>query len=83
MGIDAMTNITEQHRHAFQTLTSRDYENFALFSCFGDNEPAAAIVAVDMRPPEQQDSEPEYAVRPLFMSLTQDMKVTAHDGREA
>ena len=26
-------NITEQHRHTFQSLTSSDYSNFALFSC--------------------------------------------------
>ena len=28
------TNITEEHRHAFQARTSGQYHNFALFSCF-------------------------------------------------
>ena len=27
------TNITEEHRRAFEALTSGDYDNFALFSC--------------------------------------------------
>ena len=26
------THITEQHRHAFEALTSGEYDNFALFS---------------------------------------------------
>ena len=34
------TNITEEHRHAFQALTSGDYGNFALFSIFVDAAPA-------------------------------------------
>ena len=42
-----MTNITAQHRAAFAALTSGDYGNFALFSCFIGGEPAAAIVAVN------------------------------------
>jgi hypothetical protein len=28
------TNITADHRAAFEALTSGDYANFALFSCF-------------------------------------------------
>jgi len=41
------TNITKEHRAAFEALISADYDNFALFSCFVDGEPAAAIVAVN------------------------------------
>jgi transposase len=29
-----MTNITAEHRAAFEALTSGDFANFALFSCF-------------------------------------------------
>ena len=42
-----MTNITTEHRKAFEALTSGRFNNFALFSCFVNGEPAAAIVAVN------------------------------------
>lgn len=41
-----MTNITAEHRAAFEALTSGRFDNFALFSCFIGGEPAAAIVAL-------------------------------------
>ena len=41
-----MTNITEKHREAFNALLSGGVGNFALFSCFVNGEPSAAIVAV-------------------------------------
>ena len=41
-----MTNIIEEHRRAFEALTSGRHENFSLFSCFVGGTPAAAIVAV-------------------------------------
>ena len=41
------TNITAEHKAIFEALTSGDYRNFALFSCFVNGEPAAAIVAVN------------------------------------
>jgi hypothetical protein len=37
------TNITADHRTSFEVLASGDYRNFALFSCFVNGEPAAAI----------------------------------------
>ena len=40
------TNITPAHRAAFEALTSGHYDSFALFSCFVNGEPAAAIVAI-------------------------------------
>ena len=43
------TNITDQHREAFEALTSGEHDNFALFSCFVGGEPASAIVAVNQR----------------------------------
>ena len=45
-----VTNITDDHRRAFHLLTSGDYDNFALFSCFIDGSPAAAIVALSECP---------------------------------
>jgi len=41
------TNITDDHRAAFEALVSGDYANFALFSCFVNGEPGAAIAAVN------------------------------------
>ena len=42
------TNITAEHRTAFEALVSGDYANFALLSCFVNGEPAAAIVEHDL-----------------------------------
>ena len=70
------TNITADHRAAFKALTSGDYANFALFSCFVNGEPAAAIVAVN------QDGG-EYAITPLFVSVTPSLTLTDHDGQSA
>ena len=78
-----MTNITEEHGRAFEALTGGRHENFALFSCFVGVTPTAAIVAVNPCPPGDHGGEPEYAVSPLFVSVTPDMKVTDHDGRAA
>jgi hypothetical protein len=68
------TNITQEHRAAFEALISADYDNFALFSCFVDGEPAAAIVAVN------RDGE-DYNISPLFVALTPGMVLTDLDGR--
>jgi hypothetical protein len=68
------TNITKEHRAAFEALISAGYDNFALFSCFVDGEPAAAIVAVN------RDGE-DYNISPLFVALTPGMVLTDHDGR--
>ena len=78
-----MTNITEQYRHACQALTSGGYDNFALFSCFIDGSPAAAIVTVNECPPARGGGEPEYQITPVFVSITEDMVLIDHDGREA
>jgi hypothetical protein len=70
------TNITADHRAAFEALTSGDYTNFALFSCFVNGEPGVAIVAV------HQDGD-GYAIRPLFVSITPSLTLTDHDGQPA
>ncbi len=68
-----MTNITAEHKAAFEALSSGDFGNFALFSCYVNGEPAAAIVAVT------RDGE-EYIISPLFVSVTASLQVTDHDG---
>ena len=70
------TNITADHCAAFEALTSGDYCNFALFSCFVNGEPAAAIVAVN------RDGD-GYAITPLFVSMTPSLTLTDHDGQPA
>ena len=76
------TNITSEHKRAFEALKSGEYENFALFSCHVNDQPAAAIVAVTVHPPDQEGGEPEYGIHPLFVSVTPSMRLTDHDGRD-
>ena len=71
---NAQINITTQHSEAFNALTSGDFVNFALVSCFVDGAPAAAIVAVNV------DGE-SYDMHPLFVSVTEKMVLTDHEGR--
>ena len=73
------TNIRAEHVSAFEALTSGQFENFALFSCFLNGEPAAAIVAI--APPEREGE--DYQVTPLFVSVTDAMVLTDHDGTAA
>ena len=77
------TNITEEHRRAFQALTSGDFTSFALFSVFVDGAPGAAIVAINESLTTGEGGEPEFEIHPLFVSLTPGMTVTDHDGRAA
>ena len=69
-----MTNITDDHRAAFEALVSGEYDNFALFSCFVNGEPGAAIVAVNR-------GGEDYTITPLFVSVTPSLQLTDHDGR--
>lgn len=68
------TNITAEHRAVFEALTSGRFDNFALFSCFVEGEPAAAIVSVN------RNAE-EFIISPLFVALTPGMTLTDHNGR--
>lgn len=70
------THITEHHISAFKALTSGQYANFALFSCHVNGQPAAAIVAVT------RDAE-EFTITPLFVSVTDDMILSDHEGNLA
>lgn len=72
--MDQTTNITPQHRASFEVLTSGENANFALFSCFVNGAPAAAIAAVT------RDDDGDYVITPLFVSITDDMTLTDHDG---
>ncbi|MEP4194266.1 MAG: hypothetical protein ABJL99_01375 [Aliishimia sp.] len=73
------TNIRPEHISAFEALTSGDHDNFALFSCFLDGEPAVAIVAVT--PPENACG--EYQITPLFVGVTESIVLTDHEGTAA
>ena len=77
------TNITEDHRRAFEALTDGEAGSFCLFSCFVSGEPAAAIATVDVCPPAEDGGESEYVISPLFVSIVPGMKLTDHDRREA
>lgn len=70
------TNITAEHRRAFEALASGAHRNFALFSCFVNGEPASAIVAVT-------DDGEAFSITPLFVSVTPGMILTDHDGTPA
>ena len=77
------TNITEEHRCAFEALTSGRFDNFCLVSCFVDGEATAAIATVNAVPPAQDGGDPEFLISPLFVCPTAAMTLTDHDGREA
>jgi hypothetical protein len=69
------TNITCAHRKAFEALSSGQFDNFALFSCFVNGEPGSAVVAVN------RDGD-DFTITPLFVSVTPGMTLTDHDGIE-
>lgn len=73
------TNIRPEHISAFEALTSGQFDNFALFSCFLGEEPVVAIVAIAPRQNENDD----YQITPLFVSVTDAMVLTDHEGTVA
>ena len=73
------TNIRPEHISAFEALTSGQFDNLALFSCFLGDEPVVAIVAIAPRQNENDD----YQITPLFVSVTDAMVLTDHEGTEA
>ena len=77
------TNITEEHRRAFEALTSGKFDNFCLFSCTANGHPAAAIAAVTVRPSFDGIGEDEYLITPLFGSAGPGNALLDHDGWEA
>ena len=77
------TNITAEHRRAFQAFTSGTQDNFCLASCFCDGRPAAAIATVTVHPAGEDGRDDEYLIAPLFVSVVSCMQLTDHDGRAA
>lgn len=73
------THICPEHISAFEALTSGEHDNFALFSCFLNGEPAVAIVAV-MPPLEKGGA---YQITPLFVGVTGSTVLTDHEGQAA
>jgi hypothetical protein len=67
------TNITQAHRDAFEALRDGAVSNFALFSCFVNGEPGAAIIAVN-------SDGADHVLTPLFVSVTDAIHLTDHDG---
>ena len=76
-------NITEEHRNAFEALTSGHYDNFSLFSYFLNDQPAAAIVAVTAHQSDDKGGETEFHGKPRFVSIVDGLALTDHDGRQA
>lgn len=68
------TNILAEHKSAFEALTSGEYSNFALFSCFVNGAPASAIISFN------RDDTGDYVMTPLFVSVTEEMTLTDQDG---
>ena len=76
------TNITEDHRRAFEALTGGEAGNFCLFSGFLSGRPAAAIAAVTVCPPAKEGGEPVYVISPLLMPVGPGITFLDHDGCE-
>lgn len=73
----AETNITKTHEEAFEALRDSQFNNFALFSCYMNGEPTAAIVSIE---PLEGGA---VIITPLFVAVTASMKLVDHDGKEA
>jgi len=70
------TNITDEHRRAFEAIASGGFNNFALMSCFYDGEPTAAVVCIT-------SCGEEYDLTPIVVFPTERMLVRLkdHDNR--
>ena len=73
--IDMSTNITERHKADLEALRDPSYDNFALFSCWCNDVPTSVIVAIT-------EDNGEYHITPLFVAVTDDMRLVDHDGVE-
>lgn len=74
--IPATTNITPAHQELFEEVRS-GHRGLALFSCFVNGIPSAAIVRVS------HDKDGMVLITPLFVSIEPGMSVKDHDGNEA
>jgi hypothetical protein len=66
------TNITAEHQRHFKALMSGKYSNFALFSCFVNGEPSAAIVVME-------DEGEGSNIHPIFVAVTEGMRLEDHE----
>jgi hypothetical protein len=67
------SNITPGHVRAFQAVRSQLYDNITLAGCTIDGTPGVAIVMVDFV------AEDKVAVMPLFVAITETMKLEFGD----
>ena len=72
------TNISAEAKRAFNALTSGEYDNFVLYSCFCNGEPTSAICALS-----RCEDTGDYIIAPLFVARTPGMRLTNHEGAEA
>jgi hypothetical protein len=66
------TNIVPWHRKSFSSLAN-GRGHFALFSCYVNGEPTAAIVAIS------RDIK-GFVVQPMFVAVTPSMTIIDHNG---
>lgn len=52
-----------------EALTRDDHDKFTLFDRFLNSQPAAAIVPITALLPSDKDSETEFHIKPLFVSI--------------
>jgi hypothetical protein len=71
------SNITAGHVRAFQAITSQLFDNITLWSCRINGDPGVAIVMVN------EVGEGKVAVMPLFVAITERMKLTFDDETES
>ena len=72
--------ITGEHRRAFETLASGDYDSFALFGCRHD-QPAAAIVAANGCGSAEEAGERAFHVKSPFVTIADGLVPADHEGR--
>ena len=70
------TNIQPWHRTAFDALVGGESQGMALFSCFMNGEPTAAIVNIT------QHGEDDFRIIPMFVAVTPGMTLTNHENEE-
>lgn len=64
-----MSNITPGHVRAFQAIRSQLFDNIRLASCTINGDPGVAIVMLE------HAGEGTLAVMPLFVALTENMRI--------
>jgi hypothetical protein len=74
---DRKSNITAGHVRAFHAITSQLYDNITLWSCCINGDPGVAIVMVE------HVGEGKVAVMPLFVAITEGMKLSFDDETES